>query len=575
MRITRSIIPFIFLTFFLANGCVQTEAQRKKDSPPPETVVPAEKNILKAVDDLAEDLIATLDMKRPTYRPRIAIVDLLGPGKNHTLLGRFLTEKLTTRFVKLHRFENVLERHLFKELLQQQKLEMAGYFDPDTVKEVAGKTGMQALVTGVITDIGNVLDINARIIDHNGEILSAAEVQIPTTAMAEKILTAKLRILVQPSYSGIQLSDIQVSLDEVTLIASKGVAIFKEIPQGNRSIMISGKDIEGVQRNVYLMDDKSISVPVKVRTADLTVRVTPKDANVILDGISRTPDEQGITVFKSLALGKHSLVVEAPCYETEERKLQLKANERVDIKLGKTCGELNIKVAPKTAEVVLDNVPQTVNQKGIAKIPSVPFGRHSLQISAPGYETMQKFVEVKGDVMLRFSLKRAEGISTGTLGNEYDNLLASLVALDNDSPPFKIHIWTNEQSYRIDDNITFSFKADKNCYLTLIDISTNGELKILFPNCLHKNNYVRAGHTYNIPAQEHGFKFEVGGPAGIERLKAIATLKPLQIFDIDCDSGPFYGLARDNSRAINIVTQKVNELTQEDFADAYLEFRIR
>ncbi len=570
MVITRFVFPFIILTMFLFHGCVQTEGQRKKPTPLPEPKIHAEEDILKAVENLAEDLIATLDMKHPTYRPRIAVADLLGPGRNHTRLGRFLAEKLTTRFVKLHRFERILERHLLRDLLQQQKLEMTGYFDQDTVKEVVGKIGMEAFVTGVITDMGNNLDINARIIDHNGDILSAADMQIPKVPMANKILTANLRVLVQPSKLGIEPSEIQVSVDDATVKTSGGFALFKDVPQGNRSIMISGRGIEALQRNIYLIDDGSLSIPVNVIVFDLTVNVSPKDATVFLDGKSRTPDSNGIVVFKSLAVGKYNLMVKADCHESKSQDFEIAADDSMDIRLEKTCADITLEVKPRDAIVSFDNAPQPLSKAGIFKIPSVPFGRHSIQISAKDHETLEQDIEVKGDVNLSFILKEVKIPTPQPPGDEYNKMLTQLVAMHNDSPPFRIHLWTNKQDFRKGDNITFSFRTDRDCYLTLVDISTDGELNVIFPNCYHKDNYVRAGKTYTIPGPDYGFEFEVGGPTGIERVKAIATLTPYRMFPLDCTNSPFF-----STRTSHVIGQGMGRLSGYDFADAYLQFHIR
>ena len=78
--------------------------------------------------------------------------------------------------------------------------------------------------------------------------------------------------------------------------------------------------------------------------------------------------------------------------------------------------------------------------------------------------------------------------------------------------------------YRIGDKIIVHFSASCDCYLTLLNIGTSGRLTILFPNALHKSNMIRANEFYEIPSKEYGFAYELQGPPGIEKLKAIATM---------------------------------------------------
>ena len=74
-------------------ACVATQPQVKQ-TPTPESKKPrtVEGDILASVEKLSQDLIETLDKKRPGYKPRIAVVDFLGPSGNHTVLGRFLAD---------------------------------------------------------------------------------------------------------------------------------------------------------------------------------------------------------------------------------------------------------------------------------------------------------------------------------------------------------------------------------------------------------------------------------------------------------------------------------------------------
>jgi len=109
--------------------------------------------------------------------------------------------------------------------------------------------------------------------------------------------------------------------------------------------------------------------------------------------------------------------------------------------------------------------------------------------------------------------------------------LAELVALadkiKNENPGIQLTLATDKNEYQMGEKVAFEFTADKDCYLALIDIGTSGKTIILFPNKWHTENKIEKGKAYKIPADGADFAYRVEGPAGTERVKAIACLEPL------------------------------------------------
>ncbi len=564
----RYLAVLVSLIFLFIWGCAQTQTQVKKSVKPSKKEIQLYSDVITGSEMLAEDLIKVLDSTRPGYRPKIAVVDFLGPGNNHTALGRLVSQKLITHFVRIQRFENVLERHLFWQLLQQQQFEMTGYFDPKTVSEVAGKIGMQAMVTGVITEMGNLLDINARIVDYKGNILSAAEIQLPKVDMAQEILTADLRITVQPANPGVK-----IAVGDSMVDAAQGSAVFRDVPQGNRSIIVSGYDVEVIQKNIYLNRDSSLTIPIKFKTTSMTLRVSPRNAIVMLDGGSKAPDSEGHVRFPSLSFGEHRLVVKAPCHQIYDQTIHLESNKSFDIVLQKSCAEVTFKLTPPNAQVSFDNIPRQVAQ-GVAIIPNVPYGSHSIRMAANGYVTHEQIIEINSDMTLPFEL----------VEDRYDSIVSHLVSLNNQNSRFNIDLWVNNTSFRIGEMITFSFKANRDCYLTLVNIPTDGSLNVIFPNSFHRNNFVRAGKVYTIPDASYGFDFEVQGPRGIDQVKAIASEEPLRLFAPDYNEGPVYSATRGNTDAVRTVVPILKRLEmsaivgaasdEAGWAEAQIEFMV-
>ncbi len=96
--------------------------------------------------------------------------------------------------------------------------------------------------------------------------------------------------------------------------------------------------------------------------------------------------------------------------------------------------------------------------------------------------------------------------------------------VDKDSKKFQVKLWTDKKEYSTGSPVTFYFYAEKDCYLNLVDFGTSGKVRVVFPNRLQKDNFVKGGEVLTIPtAKEDDYRFRVKGPKGFERVKAVVT----------------------------------------------------
>lgn len=127
--------------------------------------------------------------------------------------------------------------------------------------------------------------------------------------------------------------------------------------------------------------------------------------------------------------------------------------------------------------------------------------------------------------------------------------IKALAALDNPSPPFRVQVWANHAvleekglkkldqapdeklvEARVGDAIRFNFRADRDCYLTLINVGTSGKITVLFPNQYQPDGFIEGGRIYQTETKgEMPFKIRAKGPVGRELVKVIATLEPLAL----------------------------------------------
>lgn len=154
----------------------------------------------------------------------------------------------------------------------------------------------------------------------------------------------------------------------------------------------------------------------------------------------------------------------------------------------------------------------------------------------------------------------------------YDLTLDKVYFSEEEERKFSIDLWTDRSDYTIGDPLTIYVKSDRDCYLSLLDIGTSGKMTVIFPNPLHKDNFIRGGITYSIPSPEFGgFSINVSGQAGIERIKAIASIEPFSLVD---PAEAFRSLGKENTRGLRDLSIGMKNLSSLTWVQDFTEIRI-
>jgi len=109
----------------------------------------------------------------------IAIVDFRNTGQDDELdyLENTIPEAIITRMAKTGRME-IVERSRLQEALKEMELGMTGIVDEQTAVELGRAVGANAILLGSFVSIGELIRINARLIDvKTSRIIKAESVQ--------------------------------------------------------------------------------------------------------------------------------------------------------------------------------------------------------------------------------------------------------------------------------------------------------------------------------------------------------------------------------------------------------------
>jgi hypothetical protein len=109
-------------------------------------------------------------------------------------------------------------------------------------------------------------------------------------------------------------------------------------------------------------------------------------------------------------------------------------------------------------------------------------------------------------------------VAQSTLTRVYDDL--------------EIDIWADRDdgsNYQEGEEIFIYFRASRDCYVTIYDLDTRGNINLLFPEKPDGNNYIVGDEVYQIPGRGADYEFVVTGPPGTEYLQMVAATDPFPV----------------------------------------------
>src|SRR4051812_21761051 len=141
------------------------------------------------IKDLATQIATNVSKEK---KQKIAILPFRELDGKNTILGSYISEELVTDLFGIGGLD-IVERAMLDRLLGEIKLGQTGVLDPETARKVGKVAGVDAIVTGSITDLQSYVALNCRLIDaQTGHIFGAAQTRIVKDDDVRKIMGAAL-----------------------------------------------------------------------------------------------------------------------------------------------------------------------------------------------------------------------------------------------------------------------------------------------------------------------------------------------------------------------------------------------
>ena len=174
----KSITIMMLLLLFTACGAQQKQAIKKKPI-----------TLDSQLEELTDQIVLSLAEQK---KSKIAVIEFSDLEGNVTQFGRYLAEELITRLFRSGRFE-VIERQMLNKVMQEHSLTLSGMIDESSAKELGRILGVDAIASGSVTDLGNDVKVNARLIStETGKVFSVASVKIIKDDVVWKLMGTQI-----------------------------------------------------------------------------------------------------------------------------------------------------------------------------------------------------------------------------------------------------------------------------------------------------------------------------------------------------------------------------------------------
>ena len=105
--------------------------------------------------------------------------------------------------------------------------------------------------------------------------------------------------------------------------------------------------------------------------------------------------------------------------------------------------------------------------------------------------------------------------------------------------PLGVSVWVDKDPgggsnpvYSAGENLVVSVAASQDAYIYLFDLNAAGRITLISPNTYEDSNFVGAGVVRRFPQTDSAYRFTVEGPAGQDRVLALASTSELDLNDI-------------------------------------------
>ncbi len=154
----------------------------------------------------------------------------------------------------------------------------------------------------------------------------------------------------------------------------------------------------------------------------------------------------------------------------------------------------------------------------------------------------------------------------------YEAVMKTLGELKPDQT-VKLVIGTQKKNYTFNESLEARFQADQPCYMTLMDISTSGDISFLAPSKFFANTQLEGKRVYST-STDFGLKINVSEPEGVETLNMFCTREKFDFFEADLEKEDVYTIPKDDAVRLEQLQRRLEQLNDQEWSGATTIFGI-
>ena len=118
-----------------------------------------------------------------------AVIDFTDLDGAVTHLGRFMAVELSVALAGDARSFRVVDRTHIRSLLKEHKLSSSGLIDPETARELGRIAGVDTLLTGTITPLGDSVRLSIKVLDsETAQVIASSSCNVAKTQAIDSLL---------------------------------------------------------------------------------------------------------------------------------------------------------------------------------------------------------------------------------------------------------------------------------------------------------------------------------------------------------------------------------------------------
>jgi len=164
------------------------------------------------------------------------------------------------------------------------------------------------------------------------------------------------------------------------------------------------------------------------------------------------------------------------------------------------------------------------------------------------------------------------GISEKRQPQALNQALHTLIDLRPARPSMNLVLWTEKKTYAVGDEVAVLFRANSDGYLTVLNIGSSGQVRVVFPSKGDALKRFKRGEIHRVPSINSRYGIQVTGPPGRERIKAIVTEQPWRL--PESNSGAISPVANSRSYGPESIRQAVEKLQKQSWGEAQTEITV-